>query len=99
MNYKTEKEMSEKKYFLINQINVNAIFSIVGSYGKPFLRVKGGFADMSNGEFTEINSSQDSKMRCKVLSEVELAAKYNKRLNWVEVWKEEIKRLVEKERK
>lgn len=34
--------MSEKKYFLINQINVNAIFSIVGSYGKPFLRVKGG---------------------------------------------------------
>jgi hypothetical protein len=90
--------MSER-YYALNQIRVGAIFSIIGIHNKPFLRVKGGYADMTNGNYYEINSSQDTPIRCKLLNEVTLAKSYGKTSNWVDAWKEEISRKIERNKK
>lgn len=89
--------MSDRS-FLVDQLKVGTIFSIVGTYGKPFLRMRGGYADMSNGDFQEVTSSLDTPVRCRILSEQKLATKYGKTLHWVTCWKGEIEKIVEKKR-
>lgn len=87
------------KYYTLDQIRVGAIFSILGTYNKPFLRVRGGYADMTNGDFYEINSSRDTPIRCILLNEMMLAKSYGKTLNWIEAWKEEISKKIKRNKK
>ena len=88
--------MEEKAAFFLEQMNEGTIFTIVGTYGKPFLKLKTGYASMTDGAFTNDVGSVDEPIMCKPLDEITLAHKYSKSVTWISAWKEHITHIANK---
>ena len=79
--------MARKDILPFGKIEDNSIFTIVGTYGKPFLKMGDGYSNMTNGSFCE---AADEDLKCRKLSEIILMDKYEEPPHWLQSWKETI---------
>lgn len=92
----SDEEEPNAKQIYLDQVPEGKIFSIIGTYGRPYLKFKNGYADMTNAQFYERQNSTENHERCRLLDEKKLRWKYrinedvHNSISWLESWKQQI---------
>jgi len=75
----------------LDMIKEGTVFSMEGSHGEEFLRLKDGYISMNSLELFTIPLQREESIKCKVLGQAKLISKYQKDITWYNAWVEHVK--------